>query len=215
MRNLEKDEIEMAARKELMLETGFRIFARQSIETVSMQEIAKACGLGVATLYRYFNTKLIFVIAIGARQWEDFGKRVIKAKEKQRIAEKSAARQLEFYLDFYLELYHKHKDLLRFNQNFNNFVLHEKADAAQLKPYLDAIALYSGLFHGVYEKGKQDGTIHTDLSEEKMFAATSHIMLAVIVRYAQGLVFSADVEADRTQELELLKRMLLREFVTE
>ena len=48
---------------------------------------------------------------------------------------------------------------------------------------------------------------------EKMFTATSHIMLAVAVRYAQGLLFSAEDEADRTEEFELLKRALLREYV--
>ena len=47
-----------------------------------------------------------------------------------------------------------------------------------------------------------------------MFAATAHIMLAVAVRYAQGLLFSAEHEEDRTEEFELLKRALLREFVT-
>ena len=46
-----------------------------------------------------------------------------------------------------------------------------------------------------------------------MFATTSHIMLAVAVRYAQGLLYSAENEADRTEEYLLLKRMIVREFV--
>ncbi len=48
-----------------------------------------------------------------------------------------------------------------------------------------------------------------------MFAATCHIMLAVAVRYAQGLLFASESEADRTGEYELLKRMILREYVTD
>lgn len=52
MRNLEKDEIEMAERREMMLNTGFRIFAEKGIEAVPMQEIANACGLGIAAVYR-------------------------------------------------------------------------------------------------------------------------------------------------------------------
>jgi len=71
------------------------------------------------------------------------------------------------------------------------------------------------MFHVVYEKGRRDGTIRTDRPEDKMFAATAHIMLAVAVRYAQGLLFSAEHEEDRTEEFELLKHALLREFVTE
>ena len=56
--------------------------------------------------------------------------------------------------------------------------------------------------------------IRTDLPEEKMFAATSHIMLAVAVRYAQGLLYVAEREEDRTEEYLLLKRMILREYVS-
>ena len=122
---------------------------------------------------------------------------------------------LEFHFDLYIDLYRNHKDLLRFNQNFNNYVRHEGVSAERLKPYVSAISSLGGFFHRIYERGRQDGTIRTDLPEEKMFAATSHILLAVAVRYAQGLLFSAEHEADRTEEFELLKRALLREYVTE
>ena len=55
MRNPEKDERMMAERRERMLSEGFRIFAEKGIEPVSMQEVAAACGLGIATLYRYYS----------------------------------------------------------------------------------------------------------------------------------------------------------------
>ena len=45
-----------------------------------------------------------------------------------------------------------------------------------------------------------------------MFAATSHIMLAVALRYAQGLLYSRN-EQDRTEEYELLKQMIINEYV--
>lgn len=213
MRNLEKDEIEMAARRELMLETGFRIFAEKGIEAVPMQEIARACGLGIATLYRYFNTKLSLVLAIGTRKWEDYGEYAAKLRAQCRADDMTAAAELGFYLDFYIDLYQNHKELLRFNQSFNNYVQHESATKEQLRPYTDAINRIAGFFHGVYEKGRKDGTIRTDLPEDKMFAATSHIMLAVGVRYAQGLLFAAEREEDRTEEYQMLRRLLLQEYV--
>ena len=58
MRNLEKDELEMAGRRELMLQTGFAMFAEKGIEAVSMQDVARAWSVGIATLYRYFNTNM-------------------------------------------------------------------------------------------------------------------------------------------------------------
>lgn len=213
-RNLEKDEIEMAARRERMLETGFRIFAEKGIEPVTMQEIADACGLGIATLYRYFNTKLALVLAIGVRKWEEYGEYAKERRAQKHADDMTAAEELEFYLDFYIDLYQNHKDLLRFNQSFNNYVRHEGATGEHLRPYIDSINRLADFFHGVYEKGKRDGTIRTDQPEDKMFASTSHIMLAVAVRYAQGLLFSAEHEEDRTEEFQMLKRLLLREYVT-
>ena len=212
MRNAAKDEIEMAARREAMLREGFRLFAERGIEPVSMQEVADACKLGVATLYRYYNTKLALVIAIGTRQWEAYRDR---ARElwRERDETMTAAQDLERYLDFYVDLYQNFPDLLRFNQNFNNYVQHEGATPEQLRPYLAAVGALGSFAPAIYEKGRRDGTIRTDVPMEKMFTATCHIMLAVAVRYAQGLLFSAEDEADRTEEFELLKRALLREYV--
>ncbi len=213
MRNVEKDEIEMTARRQSMLREGFRLFAEKGIELVAMQEIANACGVGIATLYRYYNTKSALVVDIATHKWEEYGEYVKEKRVKRNAIAKTAAENFSFYLDFYIDLYKKHKDLLRFNQNFNNYVAHERVSVEQLTSYLQAISGFAEMFHNIYVKGKNDGTIKTDLSEEKMFATTSHIMLAVAVRYAQGLLYASKTEEDRTEEYELLKRMILREYV--
>ena len=213
MRNVAKDEIEMTARREAMLREGFRLFSKTGIEPVTMQEVANACGVGIATLYRYYNAKPLLVVDIATKKWEEFAEFVNLEQTRRDVKSMNAAENLEFYLDFYTELYKNHKDMLRFNQNFNNYVMHEGISAEQLAPYLQAIGNFAAKFHGIYEKGKKDGTIRTDLSEEKMFASTSHIMLAVAVRYAQGLLYASETEEDRTEEYELLKRMILREYV--
>ena len=205
---------EMAERRKVMLQTAFRLFSEKGIEAVSMQEVAGACGVGVATLYRYYNTKAALAIAIARRQWERYAAYVRARQREAHVESLTAAERLAFYLDFYIELYQDHSAMLRFNQSFNNYVRHERATGEQLAPYLSSFGGLSGFFHELYEKGREDGTIRTDLPEDKMFAATSHIMLAVAVRYAQGLLFSAEREEDRTEEFELLKRALLREFVT-
>ena len=213
MRNKKKDELEMTERRNTILKEGFRLFEAKGIEPTGMQEIADACHLGIATLYRYYKNKTDLVLEIGTRQWQDYFGHVMKARAQRDVDRMTAAENLEFYLSFYIDLYNNHKDLLRFNSNFNSYVKHEGVPAGQLKPYLNAIGSIAALFHGVYEKGKKDGTIRTDMPEEKMFASTAHIMLAVAVRYAQGLLFSAEVETDRTEEFNLLKNMILKEFV--
>lgn len=212
MRNAEKDELEMTARRELMLSEGFRLFSEKGIDPVSMQEVADACGVGIATLYRYFNTKLALVIAIGTRKWEEYSEFAMKLRNERHVDKMTAAEEFSFFLDFFIDLYQNHRDLLKFNQGFNNFVKHEGATKEQLAPYIASINLLGVFFHSVYEKGKLDGTVRTDLPEGKMFAASCHIMIAVGVRYAQGLLFSADNESDRTEEYLLLKKMMIDTF---
>lgn len=210
MRNQEKDELEMAARRKLMLETGFRIFAENGIETVPMQDVANACGLGIATLYRYYNTKLSFVIAIGLTKWEEYFDEVEAAYVRHDGEKMTAAEELDFYLSMYMKLYREHRDLLRFNQNFNDYILHEHATDEQLSEYRKAVGPFSQKFHLLYEKGRRDGTIRTDEPEQIVFNATMHIMLAVCGRFAQGVLYGGS--EDMTQELLILKQMMLNEY---
>jgi len=213
LRNIEKDEIEMAARREKMLKEGFRLFSQKGIDSVSMQEVAKACKLGVATLYRYYKTKLDLVLAIGTREWKEYTAYVSKMRSEKHSTDMTAGEAFGFYLDFYIDLYLHHKDLLIFNQDLNNYIRHEGASEEQLEPYRSSINVIGKMFHELYERGKKDGTLRTDLPEEKMFAATSHLMISVAVRYAQGLVYAGDKEEDMTEEFLILKNMMIKEYV--
>lgn len=212
MRNTEKDELDMTVRRERMLETGFRLFAKKGIETVSMQEVADACGLGIATIYRYFSTKLDFVIAIGAKKWTELFEEVETEYARRGGALMDAAEELDFYLNAYILLYREHPDVLSFNQNFNGYIRHEQADPQKLQIYLSAFKPFQVKFHHLYEKGQRDGTIRTDEPEGTMFNATMHIMLAVCGRFAQGVLHQMSDPEDLTKELMILKRMILNRY---
>lgn len=213
MRNPEQDEREMAERRERMLETGFRIFAEKGIEAVRMQDVADAAGLGIATMYRYFSGKLAFVIAVGAKKWAEYFLEIENEYVRRGGEMMSAAEELEFYLSAYILLYREHKDILRFNQNFNGYVIHEGATAEQLADYLRAVEPFLKKFHRLYEKGRQDGSIRTDEPEQAMFNATMHIMLAVCSRFAQGVLYRSGDPEDLTRELMILKRMIMNRYV--
>ena len=204
----------MAERRERMLETGFRLFAEKGIEPVPMQEVADACGLGIATIYRYFSSKLAFVIAIGAKKWEEYFDEVEREYGRRGGEMMNAAEELDFYLGAYILLYREHRDILRFNQNFNGYILHEGATPEQLADYLRAVGPFTRKFHRLYEKGLDDGSIRTEEDEQTMFNATMHIMLAVCGRFAQGVVIHSEDPEDLTRELMILKRMILNQYVT-
>lgn len=214
MRNVDQDAAEATKRRERLLETGFRLFAEKSIEAVKLQDIAVASGVGIATLYRYFDNKPNLVIEIGTRKWIEYHKEVEKAYQDRGGDKMTAAENLEFYLDCYIELYKSHKDILVFNRNFDTYVKHEGCTKEQMAPYNTAVSEYAKRFHGLYTKGKEDGTLNIKISERKMFINTMYIMLSVASKYAEGLIYPMDYKQDMTEELYMLKRMIMDAYVT-
>ena len=142
MRDKEKDAAEMTVRKEKMMETAFRLFSENGIEQVSMQRIADACGYGIATLYRYFSTKLKLVIAVGSRQWETVFDEIEERKLQYDFDSMTAKEQFEFFLDCFLYLYDSHPDLLRFNQ-FRSGITETGMMTAILHLMLAAVTRYA------------------------------------------------------------------------
>ena len=205
--NQELNALQKEVTRQKILEAGFRIFAEKTIEPVSMQEIADAAGLGVATVYRYYGSKPALVLGVGAWIWEQYVARAIQAAADRNM---TAAEELEFFLDSFLDLYRNHRDMLRFNQFFNVYVEREGLPADTLSPYSVMLEGMAARFHVLYGNAQRDGTLRTDVSEGEMFSATLHLMMAAVTRYAVGLIY--DGGPDPEGELVLLKKMLLREF---
>ena len=208
-RNLEKDALQMAAKNRRILENGFRIFAEKTLEKIKMTEVAEAAGVSIASLYRYYSTKTDLVLGINAWAWETYTKDNVQ-KLFSMEADRSAAEELEAYLESFLELYRSHRDLLRFNQFFNAYVQSEGLTEVDLSGYTKMIRQLAARFGETYRKGQQDGTLITDLPEEKMFSVTLHLMLAAVTRYAVGLAYNEGTDAE--EELRLQKDVLLARF---
>ena len=204
-----KDERQKANTRQRIIETGFRIFSERTIDAVNLTEVAKAAGIGMATVYRYFSSKTLLVIAIGAWSWDSYQQEYL---QRQRMEGMTGAKDYEFFLDSFIDLYENHRDILRFNQFFNVYVMREGILAKdEFAPYKKVLTVMAERFHKAYELGKKDGTLNTEVPEKKMFLRTLHIMLAVITRYAVGLVYEGD--EDPKEEILLLKDMLLKEHV--
>ena len=209
-RNLEKDAIEMAAKNQRILENGFRVFAENTIEKVTMNDVAKAAGIAVSSLYRYYSTKPRLVMGISTWAWGAYVKENARQEAEESAPDRTAADMFDFYLETFLDLYRNHKDLLRFNQSFNAYLQSEYIPEEEKKPYMDMIRALEARFGRIYIKALEDGTLRTDISKKKMFSATLHLMMAAVTRYAVGLAYTEGTDAEA--ELKLQKDMLLRAF---
>lgn len=199
------------AKRQHIMGAAYALFSQKGIERVTMPEIAEAGGVGRATLYRYFATKLDLVVAIGTWQWAEYIKDHDVSLPQETIDQMSGAEYLGFYLDAFVDLYRNHKDILRFNYNFNSFLSYEVGTSEQRQPYMHMVDGLLAAFHGIYERGLRDGTLDTAISEASMFSSSFHIMLAAATRYAVGLVYLSP-GADPESELVMLKELLLAKY---
>ena len=210
-RNLEKDAVEMAAKNQRILEKGFEIFAKTGIEKVAMKDVAKAAGIGIASLYRYYSTKQELVLAIGIWAWQQYVAEELGNLSEVTEQTKTGAERVEYFLDAFLDLYQNHQDLLRFNQFFNVYLKSEPIPREKLRPYNVFIGKLEERFALSCRAGQEDGTLRKDYSPEEIFSTMIHLMLAGVTRYAVGLVYS-NRATDAEKELEALKNMLMARF---
>ncbi len=201
------------AKKQHILETAFTLFSERGIESVTVPEIAEVCGVGRATVYRYFATKMDLVVAVGTWKWEAYIDAHDVSLPPETLESMTGAGLLRFYLDAFLDLYRNHRDILRFNYGFNSYLQHGAGSSEQKRPYMAVAGHLAERFHELYERGRADGTLNTQISEEEMFSSSFHIMLAAVTRYAVGLVYIPEHGVDPESELVMLEELLLSRFI--
>ncbi|MBQ6364906.1 MAG: TetR/AcrR family transcriptional regulator [Oscillospiraceae bacterium] len=200
-------------KKQHILETAFTLFSERGIEQVTMPEIADASKVGRATLYRYFETKLDLVLTITTSKWETYIKAYRASVPAERVAQMTAGENLRFFMDSFLDLYRNHRDVLRFNYNFNSYMRYAAVPREKQQSYLLMIEHLRTQFHRIYVRGLMDGTLNTQIGEDEMLSSIFHIMLAAVTRFSIGLIYAPENGSDPEKELVILEELLLSRFV--
>ena len=202
-------------KRRLIMDSAFRLFSEKGIVPVTVIDIARASGIGKATLFRYFPSKLDLVVAIATWKWEEYISWHYSLLSPQEKARMTGAERLQCFLDSFLDLYRNNSDILRFNYDFNSFLRYEAGTAGQKQPYTKMVDALGVQFHDLYTHGARDGTLNTGISEQAMFSSSFHILLAAVTRYAVGLAYVCEEGGSPESELVMLEEMLLNRFTRE
>lgn len=195
--------------KEKIPQAAFRLFASKGIESVSMQNIADESGCGVASLYRYYGSKLNLVIDVGTQKYAYLAKQVEKRYQNMDGDRFTAYQEIEFYLECYIELFRRNKEMLRFNSNFDQYILHEHPTQEEMAPYYEAVSFFPKFFHSRYAKAFEDHSIRTDIPEEEVYYGIMYTMLTAASKFSYGTVFPGERKLDYTRALEMQKEAYL------
>lgn len=147
-------------RKTSIIAAAEKIFSRQGFDKTTMQEIADADHIGVATLFRYFPKKDKLIVAVAVTILE----RYITIFQKFADMEGTCLDKIDGLLDFFISQNEP--------ENIVNSQLIEAFEsyASLLTEPLDDIAYYnqaqkniSNIFSTIVEEGKTDGSIRPDI----------------------------------------------------
>lgn len=204
-----KDALRKAATRQKILETGFRVFAERTIDDVNLTEVAEAAGVGMATVYRNFNTKQALVLEIGTWMWNQYVEQFVETEDSSGL---TGAEEYERCLDSFINLYRNHRDLLRFNQFFKIYVQRESIPEEKMRPYAEVTARLVNRFHDIYQKAQADGTLRGDVTEKEMFFNTIQLMMAAVTRFSVGLVRESDTDPETA--LLFLKKLIYQAYLS-
>ncbi|REH76927.1 TetR/AcrR family transcriptional regulator [Staphylococcus felis] len=133
--------------EKLILETTTAmIYENDSIDDLSMANIAGRVGVGVGTLYRHFESKSRLCQAVLDKQVEQMFQKIEKDLEKNK--EKSLYERVYIILSYLLELKDKNLNLLRFIER-NGFKKHS----------FMGVPFYHQLYRIILKEMEKEGTI--------------------------------------------------------
>lgn len=212
MRYLENVNQSITEKREIVIETAFKLFAENKIEPVTMTVVADNCNMGVASIYRYFGTKKELVIAVAAKKWREYYSELQKYYKELNVDKMTAAQELEFYIDRYIDLYNENNDLLNFNANFGIYIGSEDTTKDEMRPYNSIIDKFVNRFHMLYKKAQEDKTIRTDISERSILYNIMYTMMSALSKYSTNIIHSADQDRNYEKEICQLKDMYLEYY---
>ena len=125
-RNAEKDLREESRRRAQILEAGLALFSAQGIESVSMNAVAAAAGVGPTTLFKYYQTKEKLVVAISAAAWSREWALAAERCGMEKLMNFTAYEMIRYYTDWMISLYLRQPELLRFSENYKTFICRQR-----------------------------------------------------------------------------------------
>ena len=91
----------------------------------------------------------------------DPGIEILEEKGPEIFESFTAYQYIEFYTDQIIRIYRERPEILRFSNNYKNFISREKVKGEALAEHLDVLKPAGALYHKFYEQARSDKSIRT------------------------------------------------------
>ena len=153
---MSKREQQKQQRRQNIIQIAKDLFLEQGVQTVQMQDVATASGIGIATLFRYFPKKEYLMIAATNAITDEMATDIGQIIEQSITAYEKIEQILEYYMGIMKD------PQLRLAKYFDSFDLYEKTaeeSPEQYAEYLSARSNLAFVLLKISEQGKQDGSL--------------------------------------------------------
>ncbi|SEH38896.1 transcriptional regulator, TetR family [Ruminococcus flavefaciens] len=188
-------------RFEKAVEVSAQLFLKNGIEAVKMTDIADECGIGVATLYRYFGTKNGITIAAMTYMWNELNKMFSGIFESKVFLAQTGIKQVNDLMRMFAVLYQAHPAFMRLLAEFDLLLSSEDIPKKELKDYEKSIINFYPIFERAYMTGISDGTVREIPDVRLFYLSYAHTLMELSKKLIQGELLPGDDFSHAEQEL--------------
>ena len=207
----EKDNLKNS-RISRILESAFELFAEKGIDNVTMTDIAAKAEIGVASLYRYFETKEVIAVQTSIWAWERQKSIILPQLLTDTFKNANGITQLSIIFSMFIQLYENQVKFLRYIYFFDSYAVRIKIEKERLGEYEKTIESTKTLIAASIAKGIDDKSINAKYKESQdvLYFTLMHTLFSSAQKLSlSGDMLLMDELVNGKKELDLLSALLL------
>ena len=202
---------QMERRTQQILHTALQLFCEKGIEYTSVEEIAKAAGVGPATIYRYFETKAQLAISAGIAYWQKVAGKYLESLSQIAYQKLSGLQQMEYIFHIFSEIFQEELLFLKFLQEFDIFVQRYHISKERLGEYEEYILNLKPYMTNALEKGLRDGSLAFSYTADEIYFSVTHTLISLMQKLSlNGHILSSDERVGLALQVEIAGNLLLK-----
>jgi AcrR family transcriptional regulator len=208
-RKLEMDN-QKEKRKEQVILAAIEVFKEKGIDNSKMTDIAEKAEIGVATVYRYFNTKFDLAIAAATTLWTEKISILYNVFYEPDFMKLNGEDRVRTILNLFINIYQNCPEFISFLEHFDNYIVKESLPLESLENYEKIIIDTKLIIFSAIDQGKKDGSIKANIDNDTFYITITHSLMSLCQKLIlRGTILKSDKDIQGDTQLRLLIDMAM------